>query len=387
MAAAWVVVSPASAQQRYQTLGPNECLNCHDHQEERQWYEKLEIPEVRKLFPDKGANAGHINSLKQLEVPKSNDFAKAVGLRDKYDVNGLCVRCHATVFAGDANAGVSCESCHGPASGYNKPHQTKGAYEQALTVGMTKLVGNLQGWAQQCTSCHAMDDQRFITAGHPSGDDFDLGMKYAPVALHFKKKYNAAEVSTIGRAQVEALLRKRSGGGAPAAAAVTPPSVASPVVAVAALPPPVSQPSAAPAASAPIVTPAVPQGARAPLAAPPPASTAAASAVSAPAVSAPAVSAPPVAPPVTYAPSTAAATPALSWPSAVALVQGRLIAALTDLLQRGAAAPVRMSTPPPALTPYTGPDAALLQLQREAILLALEALGTAPAPRPAPPQP
>jgi len=121
-----------SAQGKFQVLGPNECINCHDHDAERQWYEKKEIPEVQKLFPDKGANAGHINSLKQLEAMKSNDFAKAIGLADKYDVKGACVQCHGTVFGGDANAGVSCESCHGPSSGYLKPHQTKGAYEQSV---------------------------------------------------------------------------------------------------------------------------------------------------------------------------------------------------------------------------------------------------------------
>jgi hypothetical protein len=74
--------------------------------------------------------------------------------------------------------------------------------------------------------------------------------------------------------------------------------------------------------------------------------------------------------------------------AALALVQGRLVTALTDLLQRGAAAPVRTSTPDVALAPYNGPDAALLQLQREAIALALEALGTAPpAPAAAPAAP
>lgn len=90
-------------------------------------------------------------------------------------------------------------------------------------------------------------------------------------------------------------------------------------------------------------------------------------------------------PPVAYSPS-AAALPPLSWPAAVAFVQGRLISALTALLQQGVMAPVRTQTPP-ALAPYTGPDAALLQLQREAIALALEALGM-PAVQPAaPPQP
>jgi hypothetical protein len=71
--------------------------------------------------------------------------------------------------------------------------------------------------------------------------------------------------------------------------------------------------------------------------------------------------------------------------ASVALVQGRLIEMLTEMLQRGATVPVRTGTPPPNLTPYTGPDAALLQLQRDAIALALEILGSPPAAPPAKP--
>jgi hypothetical protein len=82
---------------------------------------------------------------------------------------------------------------------------------------------------------------------------------------------------------------------------------------------------------------------------------------------------------VALPPSTSVALPS-SLSAAVALVQGRLIATLTDILQRGATVPARTGAPAPALAPYSGPDAALLELQREAIGLALEALGTAPAP-------
>src|SRR5262245_14689949 len=78
-----VCASGASAQPRFQFVGPNECINCHDHDAERQWYEKQEIPEVQKRFPAKGANAGHINALKQLEAAKSAGYAQAIGLRDK----------------------------------------------------------------------------------------------------------------------------------------------------------------------------------------------------------------------------------------------------------------------------------------------------------------
>src|SRR5439155_25747065 len=89
----------------------------------------------------------------------------------------------------------------------------------------------------------------------------------------------------------------------------------------------------------------------------------------------------PVLPPVLPAPPpvpVASGNLPTSLSAGVALVQGRLVSALTDLLQRGASVPVRVSTPVPPLTPYAGPDAALIELQREAIALALEALGTTP---------
>ena len=211
-AAALCLLAPrgAGAQQTPQFLGPNECINCHDHQDERQWYESKEAPRVRELFPDRGDKAGHINSLKQLDNPKGDPWAAAIGQKDKYDPKGVCVRCHATVFAGDANAGVSCESCHGPASLYLKPHQVKDSYETSVSdFGMTRLVGNLRGWTQQCTNCHIQDDDRLIKAGHPAGDDFDLGKKYLPVSLHFKKKYAESDVGEIAKGEMEGILKRR----------------------------------------------------------------------------------------------------------------------------------------------------------------------------------
>src|SRR5262249_53940963 len=102
----------SAAAQQFKYIGPKQCTNCHDHDAEKLWYEKKEIPEVHRLFPDQN-NAGHINSLKQLEAKKSDEYAKAIGLADKYDGAGSCVSCHGTVWGGEANAGVSCESCHG----------------------------------------------------------------------------------------------------------------------------------------------------------------------------------------------------------------------------------------------------------------------------------
>ena len=273
------------AQQPFQYLGPNECLNCHDHAAEKEWYEKKEIPEVQRIFPDKSANAGHINSLNQLETAKSDEFAKAIGLKDKYDLNGACVTCHATVYRGDANAGVSCESCHGPGSGYLKPHQTKDSYDLSVAqYGMTKLIGNMQGWTQQCTNCHVMNDDRLIKAGHPAGDDFDLGKRFLPVSLHFKKKYSATDVTVVGKSELEGIIRRRRGlttvaegtpaappaAAAPAAAPGTAATPEAPAVPAASAPPETRAPATAAAPTTAPASPSAPRPAAARVSAGPP---------------------------------------------------------------------------------------------------------------------
>src|SRR3954469_13711797 len=104
-----VVFASWAAPPRAQTVvGPTKCTSCHDHDRQATKWQKEE--------PVQYKDKAHYNTRKQLEAAKSAGYAKAIGLADPYDVKGSCVTCHATVFRGDANAGVSCESCHGPAS-------------------------------------------------------------------------------------------------------------------------------------------------------------------------------------------------------------------------------------------------------------------------------
>ena len=140
-------------------LGPNKCTSCHDHDKQKAWADK-----------DK-----HAKALDQLEDKKSAGYAKAIGLADPYDLKGSCVSCHATVFNGDANAGVSCETCHGAGSDYVEPHQQKGSYQKAVSLGMIDTRGNLPVWAKMCVDCHILKDAKLLAAGHKSGADFDVG--------------------------------------------------------------------------------------------------------------------------------------------------------------------------------------------------------------------
>jgi hypothetical protein len=347
----------ASAQP-YQTVGKAKCVNCHDHESEKIWSEKKDGPPPNN----------HLNALRQLEMPKSELFARAIGLADPYDAKGACAGCHGTTLKGNVIDGVTCESCHGAASGYLDVHQQKDAYRQAVGLGLADTRKNPDAWAPMCVKCHVLGDAKLIQAGHPSGDDFDLGAKFATVALHWKSIYpNKADITARARLSRVAITTSRGPVAAPAAAAAPPSLTAAAGVSAAAAP-------AAPMTSAPVA-------ARPPVAAPSSAALAPPRVVatlrpSAPAASISAAAAPPLAivPP---APIAILALP-LSPSAAVAAVQGRLIVLLDSLLRRDARAVVRIA--PPAPTRYEGPDADLLRLQDEVLGLAIESLATAPPP-------
>src|SRR5262249_45973528 len=154
-----LLVAAGASAQPY--LGPSKCVGCHDHERQAQKWQKEEPTTLKAK--------AHFNTLKQLDAPKSAGWAKAIGLADPYDVKGSCVKCHATVFRGDANAGVSCESCHGPSSNYLEPHQTKGSYAKSIPLGLRDLRSKPPAIAKACVACHLTTDKRLVAAGRPSG--------------------------------------------------------------------------------------------------------------------------------------------------------------------------------------------------------------------------
>lgn len=356
-------VAPATAQ-TYQVLGKAKCINCHDHENEKVWSEKKDGPPPNN----------HLNALRQLETPKSETYAKAIGLVDPYDANGSCATCHGTVLKGNVVDGVTCENCHGPASGYVDVHQQKGAYRQSVAAGLADTQKNPDAWAPLCVKCHVLKDAKLIQAGHPSGDDFDLGAKFATVALHWKSIYpNKADIAARARTARAAIVASRG----PMPAATVSASASAP--AAAAAPAPAS--AAVSASVAPAAVPAMPAGV-----APGPGGTAAARASIARSASPAAIAPAPVTAPPAVAPAMPTPMPTtiailampLSPSAAVAAVQGRVIMLLDSLLRRDARAVVRIAPPPP--TTYRGPDAALLKLQEEVLSLAIDALANAPPP-------
>ncbi len=126
--------------------------------------------------------------------PEAQQIASKLGISNfKSDSN--CIQCHYTMnVAGDrldAIAGVSCESCHGPAqdwlnvhNDYGGPTVTKGQESQqhrierltkSIELGMRNPV-NVYLVAQSCYRCHTVPDERLVNVGgHNAGSlDFEL---------------------------------------------------------------------------------------------------------------------------------------------------------------------------------------------------------------------
>jgi hypothetical protein len=374
----------AASAQTHDFIGPGKCTDCHDHQIQKEWAEKRD---------GDGRGKQHINALNQLADKRAAEYAKAAGVADVYDVKSTCVKCHATVVRRSADFGVTCERCHGAGKDFLKPHQEKGAYQTAVMLGMNDTVKKPDAWARICVDCHVLGDNpgdaALIKAGHASGDDFDLSVKFVPVASHWMSKYTANQIAAIARPLKAAVVAKRPASAPPAAAAAAP---------LPPPPPPVAAPAApavpAPAAASTPQPVATPPSAQVPAAPAPTASAFGSSVAPAPVVRAvPAPRSPPqltaAAPPLplpapdpTIRPADSPPAPDLPLTPAglVSAIQGRIAALLDDLLTKGARVPVPV-TPPRPKTTYRGTDTDLLRLQDEIISLALEALRSPPPPK------
>jgi hypothetical protein len=343
-AAALVLASsvPAAAET---FLGPSKCVQCHDHERQAAKWQKEE--------PLAFKGKAHYATLKQLDAPKAAGWARTIGLADPYDLKGSCVKCHATVFRGDANAGVSCETCHGAASAYNDLHQQKGSYARAVAAGLRDLRDKPAAIARLCVDCHVVTDRRLAAAGHPTGAGFDAGAALQKL-VHWTRGYDFAQVTAAGRAA----------GAGRAVAAAAPPAAARAGGRPA---------TAAPAAAAPAPWDwsqpirALPQD-YVPESVPPTAGGVPPSIAEDGALvreeSAPVISR------ATSAPAPAAGS--RSRAAEVAELRGKGAALLERLLRAGARTPGLQAPARPL--EFAGPDGELLHLQDEALVLALEAL-------------
>ncbi|MGH9678912.1 MAG: multiheme c-type cytochrome, partial [Candidatus Acidiferrales bacterium] len=138
----------------------------------------------------------HSKAYDALTSPVGERMGRILGL-GKSEQAAKCLACHALDVPPDLRAktfelsdGVSCESCHGPASAWLGPHTTRNwTHEQSIAAGMYD-TRNLARRAEKCLSCHLGTqeksvDHEMIAAGHPDLY-FELDSFSAVMPRHWK---------------------------------------------------------------------------------------------------------------------------------------------------------------------------------------------------------
>jgi hypothetical protein len=120
----------------------------------------------------------HAHAFAALTNPVATRMARILRI-EKVEAAPKCLACHALSVPEaerartfDSTDGVSCESCHGPASNWLGPHTTRGwTHERSIAAGMRDLRDPARR-AENCLSCHLgtadkVVDHEMIAAGHP----------------------------------------------------------------------------------------------------------------------------------------------------------------------------------------------------------------------------
>lgn len=158
-------------------VGPEECGECH----------KAEVHVWRETR--------HAKTFKVLtRTKKAKEIAGNMDIK-RVKKAGACVNCHFTSGYKrnrvKAIAGISCESCHGPAKDWIKVHGDYGGKnvtreqetpehkaERLAAIREAGMIrpGALYRLAANCYQCHIVPDEKLVNAGgHQSGsDDFEL---------------------------------------------------------------------------------------------------------------------------------------------------------------------------------------------------------------------
>jgi hypothetical protein len=140
----------------------------------------------------------HAHAFAVLTNPVAVRMARILKI-DKPDTASKCLACHALSVPEadrartfDSTDGVSCESCHGPASNWLGPHTTKGwTHERSVAAGMRDLRDPIRR-SENCLACHLGNadksvDHEMIAAGHPDLY-FELASFTAAMPRHWKER-------------------------------------------------------------------------------------------------------------------------------------------------------------------------------------------------------
>lgn len=172
--------------------GPGSCAasSCHGSVRPVAGSRILQTEYTTWVVQDKHAKATEV-----LSNAVSTRMAKLLGI-GRPDAEQKCLTCHALDAPAQQRAksytaeGVSCETCHGPASGWLGPHTTRAwTHAQSVAAGMYDTK-DLVRRTEKCASCHIGGadksvDHEMIAAGHPDLV-FDLEAFSAAMPRHWR---------------------------------------------------------------------------------------------------------------------------------------------------------------------------------------------------------
>jgi hypothetical protein len=162
----------------------------------------------------------HAQATDVLSNPVSVRMGRILGI-GRPDQSQKCLVCHSLDAASDQQArnytseGVSCESCHGPATGWLGYHVTKDAkHEESVRRGMYDTKDVVKR-TEKCLTCHLGTadksvDHEMIAAGHPDLV-FDLEAYSSAMPRHWRDATEADPLKPIRTFAVGQLVQLRSG--------------------------------------------------------------------------------------------------------------------------------------------------------------------------------
>lgn len=173
--------------------GPGGCAaaSCHGSVQPKETTRVLQNEYSIWIAQDK-----HARSFNVLSNAVSQRMARILGI-GRPDQAAKCLACHALSVPPERRAqsfelgdGVSCESCHGPASGWLGPHTIKDwPHEKSVELGMCDLR-SYEHRTERCLTCHLGTaekyvDHEMIAAGHPDLT-FELDVFSSQMPRHWK---------------------------------------------------------------------------------------------------------------------------------------------------------------------------------------------------------
>jgi cytochrome c554/c'-like protein len=175
-------------------IGPGSCAatSCHGSVKPVAGSRILQNEYSTWILPDK-----HSRAYQALTGEIGERMTRILKLGAKAEESPKCLACHALYTTAEQRGrpfeiseGVSCESCHGPASAWLGPHTTRDwPHEKSVALGM-KDTRSVIDRTNLCLECHLGTKEKFvdhemIAAGHPDLY-FELDSFSAVMPRHWK---------------------------------------------------------------------------------------------------------------------------------------------------------------------------------------------------------